>query len=143
MIRFARDTAVVAAFFLLFDIPWLLAMAGTYRGWIGPLMAEQASLGYAVVFYLAYAAAACWLAVRPALEKDSLKAAALSGAVLGFAAYGTYGFTNAATLRDWPAQMLLIDTVWGTVLTAGICAAACSTIRRISQRGTPLHDDGV
>ena len=143
MIRFARDTAVVAAFFLLFDIPWLLAMAGTYRGWIGPLMAEQASLGYAVVFYLAYAAAACWLAVRPALEKDSLKTAAISGAVLGFAAYGTYGFTNAATLRDWPAQMLLIDTIWGTVLTAGICAAAYSTINRLNQHGKPRPDDGV
>lgn len=143
MIRFARDTAVVAAFFLLFDIPWLLAMAGTYRGWIGPLMAEQASLGYAVVFYLAYAAAACWLAVRPALEKGSLKTVAISGAVLGFAAYGTYGFTNAATLRDWPAQMLLIDTIWGTVLTAGICAAAYSTISRLNRHGKPRPDDGV
>jgi len=144
MSRFIRDAAVVAAFFLLFDIPWLFAMAGTYRGWIGPLMAEDTAVGYAVVFYLAYSSAACWLAVRPALEKGSLKAAAVSGAVLGFAAYGTYGFTNAATLRDWPAQMLLIDTIWGTLLTAGISAASYATIQRLNRRPThPAHDRGT
>lgn len=134
MIRFARNAAVVATYFLLFDIPWLLAMAGTYRGWIGPLMAEDTSVGYAVVFYLAYSAAAYWLAVRAALERGSLRMAAISGGVLGFAAYGTYGFTNAATLRDWPAQMLFIDTIWGTLLTAASCAAAYATIRRIDRR---------
>lgn len=134
MIRFARNAAVVAVVFLAVDIPWLLLMAGTYRGWIGPLMAERASLGFAAVFYLGYAAAAYWLAVRPALEIRSRRTAAVSGAVLGFAAYGTYGFTNAATLRNWPVEMLIIDTIWGTVLTSVTCLLAFLVIRAIDNR---------
>lgn len=134
MRRFLRDSAVVAGIFLALDIPWLLTMSGAYRGWIGDLMAERPSLGYAAVFYLAYAAGACWLVVRPALAKSSLKSAAVSGAVLGFVAYGTYGFTNAATLRGWPAEMLAVDTVWGTFLTSATCTLAFLLIRRLDQR---------
>ncbi|WP_035776740.1 DUF2177 family protein [Arthrobacter sp. H5] len=136
MIRFARNAAVVAVVFLAIDIPWLLLMAGTYREWIGPLMAERASLGFAAVFYLGYAATAYWLAVKPALEKASGRAAAVSGAVVGFAAYGTYGFTNAATLRDWPVEMLVIDTIWGTALTGTTCLIAYLVVRRLDRRTT-------
>jgi len=43
-------------------------------------------------------------------------------------AYGTYEFTNLATLRDWHWQMVAVDVTWGAVLTgvsafAGVIAA--------------------
>ena len=35
--------------------------------------------------------------------------------------YGTYEFTNYATLRDWSMQQVVTDTIWGGFLT-GISA---------------------
>ena len=44
-------------------------------------------------------------------------AATLAGAVLGALAYGTYEFTNYATLARWSPGMVALDVAWGTALT--------------------------
>ena len=46
----------------------------------------------------------------------------LNGAILGFVAYGTYEWTNYATLDAWHPRMVFTDWAWGTVLT-GVSAA--------------------
>jgi len=56
-------------------------------------------------------------------------AALIGGALLGLLAYGTYEFTNYATLRDWSAQQVAVDTIWGGVLT-GVSAWAGVMITR-------------
>ena len=43
--------------------------------------------------------------------------ALLNGMLIGFMCYGTYEFTNMATLSGWSWQQVLVDTAWGTVLT--------------------------
>ena len=47
----------------------------------------------------------------------------MRGAVLGLIAYGTYDFTNYATLKQWPLTMVIVDLIWGTFIT-GVAAAA-------------------
>ncbi len=84
---------------------------------VGELFAESPRLSIAAVFYLFYVAGVLHLAVMPAVRAESLGIAALNGAVLGLVAYGTYEFTNMATLRGWAWQMLVTDTLWGGVLT--------------------------
>ena len=32
--------------------------------------------------------------------------------------YATYDLTNAATLKTWPWQLIVVDILWGAVLTA-------------------------
>ena len=49
-------------------------------------------------------------------------AALIGGVALGLLAYGTYEFTNYATLKDWHPSMVITDALWGTVLT-GVSAA--------------------
>ena len=44
------------------------------------------------------------------------------GAFFGLVAYGTYDLTNLATLRNWPLPMVIVDLVWGAVLS-GVSAA--------------------
>jgi uncharacterized membrane protein len=34
-------------------------------------------------------------------------------ALLGFAIYGTYEFTNLATISGWDYKILIIDIIWG------------------------------
>ena len=83
----------------------------------------------AALFYLGYVAGVLWFVSLPALRTGDPMAALVNGVLLGFLAYGTYEFTNYATLRDWSAQQVAIDTIWGGVLT-GMSAWAGVTITR-------------
>ena len=39
------------------------------------------------------------------------------GALFGIIAYATYDLTNLATLKAWPIQIVIIDIIWGGLLT--------------------------
>ncbi len=109
-------TAVV---FFAIDFVWLGTVAtSTYREGIGHLMADKPNFAAAGVFYIFYVGGVVALVVWPALQADDWRHALLWGAVLGAMCYGTYDFTNLATLRDWPLWISVMDLVWGTILTA-------------------------
>lgn len=38
--------------------------------------------------------------------------------ILGFTVYGVYNLTNYATLPEWPLHRIVVDTTWGTLVTA-------------------------
>ncbi len=88
---------------------------------VSALMADSLNLPAAVVFYLFYIGGVVWFASLPALREGAPANALISGALLGAMAYGTYEFTNLATLKGWSWQMVLVDMTWGTVLT-GVAA---------------------
>ena len=109
---------VVAAAFAIIDAIWLKTMNPFYRRQIGELMADKPNLGYAVVFYVIYIAGIVFFALRPTLDGGSWLSAAGYGAALGVFAYATYDLTNAATLKTWPWQLIVVDILWGAALTA-------------------------
>jgi uncharacterized membrane protein len=109
---------VVAAAFAVIDAIWLKTMNPFYRGQIGELLADRPNLGYAVVFYVIYIAGIVFFALRPALDGGSWLSALGYGAALGAFAYATYDLTNAATLKTWPLQLIIVDILWGAALTA-------------------------
>jgi uncharacterized membrane protein len=80
-------------------------------------------IGPAVVFYLAYIGGLLFFVSWPAISTGSLGGVFLKGALLGMMAYGTYEFTNYATLTRWNPSMVAIDVIWGGVLT-GLAATA-------------------
>ena len=103
----------------VFDAVWLTTVGPRlYRPAIGELLAPEANLRVAVVFYVIYVAGIVFLAVLPAIRESSALRAVTSGAMLGLVAYATYDLTNQATLRVWPAHLTLIDLAWGTCVTA-------------------------
>jgi uncharacterized membrane protein len=109
------------AAFLAVDAVWLTVMSGRfYKAQLGSLMRDQPNLAVALLFYLFYVVGVIVLAVAPGLDAGSVLKAAGYGALLGFVAYGTYDFTNLATVRDWPVIVTVVDIVWGTALTAVI-----------------------
>jgi uncharacterized membrane protein len=106
-----------AAAFILADMIWLGSMVGRlYRPALGDLLLPGANLPPALLFYAAYPVGLLLFAVAPALKAQSLGMAVLYGALFGLFTYGTYDLTNAATLRNWPLSITLIDMLWGTVL---------------------------
>ena len=111
--------AITAATFLILDAIMLTrVMSPLFERHIGDMLLPTLNFGPAVAFYLAYVAGILWFASLPALSTNAPSSALLNGAILGALAYGTYEFTNLATLKGWSWQMVLVDTTWGAVLTA-------------------------
>lgn len=109
-----------ALIFLVVDAVMLrVAIKPLFERHLGDWLLSPMRLGPAAAFYLAYVAGLIWLVSLPALEAGAPAMALLNGAVLGAVAYGTYEFTNYATLRRWSIEQVVVDGIWGTVLTGG------------------------
>ena len=96
---------------------------------VADLLADSLNLPAAIVFYLFYIGGVIWFASLPALRDGAAVNALISGALIGAMAYGTYEFTNLATLKGWHWQMVVVDMAWGTVLT-GVSAWAGVMVAR-------------
>ncbi len=117
----------VLAFFVI-DMVWLAGVAKSfYASQLGDMMRSPPKWGVAIAFYLIYIVGIVFFASRFGLASSdglggSIKTAALYGAAFGFFCYATYDLTNLATLKGWPPKMVVVDIIWGTILT-GSCAA--------------------
>jgi uncharacterized membrane protein len=115
-----------AIVFLVLDLIWLGTIASSfYREQMGDLMAPQFNILAAVLFYALFLVGVMIFAVQPALTDGGVPRALMLGAMFGFFCYMTYDFTAAAVIRGYPMKLALVDTAWGTFLTA--CAAAAGT----------------
>ncbi len=124
MVKYLIAYGGTAAVFFAADFVWLGVVAKTfYRERIGHLMADDINMPAAMAFYLLYVIGIVVFAVMPALQSDSWKTALVLGGLLGLIAYGTYDMTNLATLRDWPASVVVVDMAWGTALTGASALA--------------------
>lgn len=116
---FAVAYLASAATMLLLDAVWLtVAVPRLYRPQLGNLLSDQPNLAVAAIFYLLYVVGIVVFVVLPAAESGSWSTALGLGALLGLVAYGTYDFTNLATLRGWPVMLSFLDVAWGILLTA-------------------------
>jgi uncharacterized membrane protein len=107
----------VAIFFTADALGLRLLIKPVFERHISHLFADPFRAIPAVVFYMGYVAGLLWFVSVPALRTGDPMAALVGGAVLGLMAYGTYEFTNYATLRDWSFEQVAVDTIWGGILT--------------------------
>ena len=121
------STAVV---FLALDIVMLKrVLYPLFSSNLGDWLLEDPRMGPAAIFYLFYVGGVLFFASWPAFSSGNPTQALMAGALLGVLAYGTYEFTNFATLRAWSPTMVMIDVTWGAVLT-GVSAWAGVVITR-------------
>ncbi len=117
--------------FLIIDGAWLALIAKNfYARHLGYLMAKTPNLAAAGIFYVIYIITLVILIIAPALQKGSLSAAILTGALFGFCAYATYDLTNLATIKDWPLIITIVDLIWGTFVTAAVSGIAYLILSR-------------
>jgi uncharacterized membrane protein len=115
-------TGVIMA---VLDAIWLVVVANRfYKSQIGALLRPRPNFAAAVVFYLIYVAGVVAFVVSPALERQSWLYALGYGALLGLFAYATYDLTNLATLRGFTLTVVVVDIVWGIVLTGSVSVLA-------------------
>lgn len=116
---FVKLYIIALVLFLAIDGIWLgLIAKNLYQQNIGHLMSDSIKFAPALLFYLVYVVGIIVLAVQPGIDANSLGKTLMLAALFGFLAYGTYDFTNWATLKDWPAKIVLIDVLWGTFVTS-------------------------
>lgn len=110
--------------FFIIDMLWLGVFAKDFYqekliSFLGPV-----NWTAAVIFYLIFIVGILIFAVGPALDAQSLQKAILLGALFGFFTYATYDFTNLATLKNWPIAVVVVDVIWGAVLSGSVAAAS-------------------
>jgi uncharacterized membrane protein len=113
--------ALVPVFFFI-DFFWINYVAkGLYEKNLGDLI--QFNLPAAAVFYLVYIVGIIIFAVQPAITSGQWHHALMWGALFGFFTYATYDMTNLATLKNWPLDVAIYDTLWGTFLAASVATS--------------------
>ena len=116
-------------FFVLDAIGLRLMIKPVFERHVAHLFADPFRVGPAALFYLGYVAGVLWFVSVPAFNQGAPVTALIGGALLGLLAYGTYEFTNYATLRDWSVNQVVVDTLWGGLLT-GVAAWVSVTATR-------------
>ena len=112
------------------DAMWLSVVANKfYKSQIGQLLLDKPNMAAAVTFYVVYLIGVVVFVVNPAIEKESWRHALGYGALFGLVAYATYDLTNLATLKAWPIKLVVVDLIWGTILTAVVALATYGVIR--------------
>jgi len=107
--------------FFAVDLLWLGVIAKNFYGrYLSDFLAEQVNWTAAIVFYLLFIVGIFLFVILPAYEKQSFSHALLYGALFGFITYATYDLTNLATLKNWPLNVVIVDILWGMVLTATV-----------------------
>lgn len=121
--KWAKALAGTAITFGALDAAWIAGVAkNIYDAKIPHLMAKELQAAPAGVFYAGYLLGAVYLAVQPGNKKRTVGETFRDGAILGALAYGTFGFTNASVLENFPVTVAASDTAWGAFLT-GTAAA--------------------
>ena len=109
--------ALTVPVFFIIDLIWLGVVAkGFYQKNLKYILSPHVNWTAAILFYLIYIVGILIFAVLPGIAKDSLRHAALWGALFGFFTYATYDLTNLALLKDWPLNIVIVDILWGMVL---------------------------
>lgn len=122
--------ALTIPVFFVIDMIWLGIVAkGFYRRNLAFILSDDVNWVAAVIFYLIYVAGIVFFAVRPAIADDSLRQAALLGALFGFFTYATYDLTNMATIKDWPTVVVVVDMIWGVCLCSLVASASLALSR--------------
>lgn len=119
--------AVVAAALIMgvLDFLWLGFIAKKlYYGEMGDILLKKPNMTAAVLFYAIYVIGAVLLVVAPNWEMGDITQVIWQGALLGFMAYATYDLTNLATLKGFSKKIVVIDLIWGTIITTAVCVGS-------------------
>ena len=115
--------AIAASLFVLFDAIWLGVVAkNLYATELKGLMTNNVKWAAAALFYAVFIAGLIYFVVAPALKADSGSSVLFAGAFFGFVTYATYDLTNYATLKGFPLKLVVVDLIWGTLLSTAVAS---------------------
>jgi|SRR6185312_8990717 len=121
MVKLITSYFIALLSFFALDMVWLgLISKNYYKQKLGFILSDNPNWAAAIVFYLVYIGGILFFAVNPSLKEARWQTAILNGALLGALCYATYDLTNMATIAKWPIEIVIIDIIWGMVLTGSV-----------------------
>ena len=133
--KYAPAYAVALILMLILDGLWLGIIArGVYVPRIGGIMLEQPRWGVAVVFYLLYPLGLTYFAIAGGWQLANWQAASFNGAIFGFMCYLTYNATNLSIIRGYDGLIAVLDTAWGTIVSAVVAGATAAILGALGWR---------
>ena len=125
IINFIKIYLIAVPIFFLIDLTWLgLIAKNIYQKYMGHLMRPTPNWTVAVIFYLLFIVGLVIFAIYPAIRNNSWSYALLYGAMFGFFTYMTFDLTSLAVIKDWRWQIVIIDIIWGIVLSSSVSVLA-------------------
>ena len=122
--------AFCSLIFLVIDIIWLsYAVKNFYRPNIGHLLLDKPVFWAAAMFYIIYVFGLAIIIIEPQIANEEHLKFIFKAFLFGVVAYGTYNLTNMATLKGWSANVVIVDMIWGGILT-GVSASLSAYIVR-------------
>ena len=119
--QFIKIYLITLPVFFAIDMIWLGFVARNfYREHLGQLLADNVNWTAAIIFYLMFIGGLILFVISPALEKNSWTYALIYGALFGLITYATYDLTNLATLKNWSLTVVIVDMIWGMILSASV-----------------------
>ena len=116
---------ITTVIFFAIDMVWLgLVARNFYRQKLGFILSGNVNWWAAAIFYLLYIGGILYFSVLPAVKDGNWQTALLNGAVLGLMCYATYDLTNMSTIDKWPLVVVVVDILWGIVLTGSVSVLA-------------------
>jgi uncharacterized membrane protein len=98
--------------FLILDVSWIQIFAKKF----GPMIEKIQGSPMIVNVYGALGAYIVMLFTYYNIIYDGDIPNYTRAALLGLAVYGTYEFTNYATIKNWDLTVLLMDICWGSIV---------------------------
>lgn len=118
--------------FIALDAVWLGVIAkNLYATELKGLMTDNVKWGAAALFYLIFVAGLMYFVIAPTLKSDSMHNLVLAGGFFGLVTYATYDLTNYATLKGFPIKLVVIDMIWGSVLSAAVSFVAYQVYNKL------------
>jgi len=112
---------ITVPIFFIIDLTWLGIIAkDIYQKYMGHLMRTTPNWSVAILFYLLFIVGLIIFVINPAIQKDSWVYALVYGVMFGFFTYMTFDLTSWAVLKDWPWKIVIIDIIWGIVLSGSV-----------------------
>ncbi len=125
VINFLKLYFIAVPIFFIIDLTWLGVIAKDLsQKHMGHFMRPVPNWPVAVLFYLLFIIGLVIFAIYPAIRNNSWSYALLYGALFGFFTYMTFDLTSLAVLKDWPWKIVIIDIIWGVVLSSSVSVAA-------------------
>lgn len=110
--------------FLVLDFMWLGFIArGFYQRHLGHFFGDHVNWTAAFLFYFIFVCGMMIFVISPALHAHTVKQAIGLGLLYGLVTYATYDLTNLALLKGWPTTIVVVDILWGIVLSGMVSTA--------------------
>jgi uncharacterized membrane protein len=132
-IQWAKAYFLTFLVFLAVDFLWLgLVARRFYHRYLGHFLSEEVNWAAAFSFYLLFVFGMMIFVIYPAFKANTVAQAIWLGMLYGLVTYATFDLTNLALLKDWPATIVVVDIIWGIVLSGLVSTAGLGIAKWLS-----------